>query len=87
LIHALLTRGRIVPPILNMGKDALCITRGRVLHHEEEKEGYSVQGENLSLHAFVQKELAFMQVELFVSPDFALCMAILPMVSSPFASP
>jgi hypothetical protein len=43
-----------------MGRDAICITRGRVLHHEGEKEGYSVQGENLSLHTFVQEELTFM---------------------------
>jgi hypothetical protein len=68
-----------------MGRDALCITRGRVLHHEGEKEGYSVQGENLSLHAFVQEELAFMQGELFVLPGIALCFDLLPMVSSPFA--
>jgi hypothetical protein len=87
LIHALPTRGRIVSPIHNMGWDALCITRGRVLHHEGENEGYSVQGENLSLHAFVQEELAFIYGEFFVSPDIALCFALLPMVSSPFSSP
>jgi hypothetical protein len=60
LIHALPTRGRIVSPIHKMERDALCLTIGRVSHHEEEKEGYSVQGENLSLHAFVQGELVFM---------------------------
>jgi hypothetical protein len=32
-------------------------------------------------------ELAFMLCELFVSPEFALCFALLPIVSSPFASP
>jgi hypothetical protein len=42
LIHALPTRGTIVSPIHNMGRDTLCITRGGVLHHEGEKEGYSV---------------------------------------------
>jgi hypothetical protein len=87
LIRALPTRGRIVSPIHNMGRDALCITRVRVLHHEGEKEGYSIQGENLSLHAFVKEELAFMQGELFMSPDIALCFALLLMVSSPFSSP
>jgi hypothetical protein len=46
---------------------------------------HSVQEEN-SLHAFVQ-ELAFMLWEPFVSPEFALCFALLLMVSSPFASP
>jgi hypothetical protein len=65
--------------------DAFCNKGG--LHHGGEKDGYSIQGDNLSLHAFVQGELAFMQGELFVSPDFALCFALLPMVSSPFASP
>jgi hypothetical protein len=70
----------IVSPIHNMGRHALCITRGRVLHHEGEKEGYSAQGENFSLHAFIQGEL-------FVSPDFAMCFALLLMVSRPFASP
>jgi hypothetical protein len=57
LIHALPTRGRIVSPIHNMGWDAFCITRGRVLYHGVEKVGYSVQGENLGLHAFVQGSL------------------------------
>jgi hypothetical protein len=56
------------------------------LHREEEKEGYLVQGENLSLHAFVQGELAFMLWELFESPGVALCFPLLQMVSSPFAS-
>jgi hypothetical protein len=41
----------------------------------------------MSLHAFVQEEIAFMLGEFFVSPDIALCFALLPMVSSPFASP
>jgi hypothetical protein len=44
-------------------------TRGRVLHHGGEKDGYSVQGENLSLHAFVQGEHAFMLLKLFVLPE------------------
>jgi hypothetical protein len=39
------------------------------------------------LHAFVLVGLAFMLWELFVLPEFALCFAFLPMVSSPFASP
>jgi hypothetical protein len=72
LIHALPTRERIVSPIHNMGRDAFCLIRGRVLHHEGEKEGYSVQGENLSLHAFVQGELAFMLWKLFVLPEISL---------------
>jgi hypothetical protein len=42
-----------------------------------EKNGYSVQGENLSLYVFVKGELAFMLGELFVSPEFALCFALL----------
>jgi hypothetical protein len=86
LIHALPTRGRIVSPIHNMERDAFC-NKGESLYHGGEKDGYSVQGENLSLHAFAQGELAFMLWEIFVLPEFALCFALLPMVSSPFASP
>jgi hypothetical protein len=84
LIHALPTRG-ICIPFITRGRDALC--KEESLHQGGEKEGYSVQGENLSLHAFVLGELAFMLWELCVSPEFALCFALLPMVSSPFASP
>jgi hypothetical protein len=47
-----------------MGRDAICTIRGRVLHHEGEKDEYSVLGENLCLHAFVQEELAFMLWEI-----------------------
>jgi hypothetical protein len=61
-------------------RESLCIKGG-------EKEGYSVQGENLSLHAFVQGEFAFTLWELFVSSEIALWFALLPMVSSPFVSP
>jgi hypothetical protein len=87
LIHALPTRGRILSPINNMGRDALCSTMGRVLHHEGEKDGYSVQGENLSSARICSGELAFMLWELFVLPEIALCFALLSMVSSHFASP
>jgi hypothetical protein len=61
-------------------RESLCI-KG------EKKEGYSVQEENLSLHEFVQGELALMLWELFVSPESSFCFALLPFVLSPFASP
>jgi hypothetical protein len=74
LIHALPTRGELC--LQFMGRDAPFLIRGGgVLHHGGEKDGYSVQGENLSLHAFVQGELAFKLWELFVLPEscFVLC--------------
>jgi hypothetical protein len=51
------TSGRNVHPIHIKGGDAFC--KGESLHYREEKDVYSVQGENLSLHAFVHVELAF----------------------------
>jgi hypothetical protein len=66
--------------------DSFCKTRGEFLHQWGEKDGYSVQGENLNLHAFVQGKLAFLLWELFVSPEFALLFALLSMLSSPFTS-
>jgi hypothetical protein len=77
--------GEICIQFKTRGRNAFC--KEESLHQWGEKEGYSVQGENLSLHAFVQGELAFMLWELYASPEFALCFALLPMVSSPFASP
>jgi hypothetical protein len=52
-----------------------------------EKVRYSVQGRTWVCMHFVKGELAFMLGELFVSLEFALCFALLPMVSSPFTSP
>jgi hypothetical protein len=56
LIHALPTRGCVVSPIYDMGRsvhvwgrNALC---GKFLHQGGEKDGYLVQGENLSLHVY-----------------------------------
>jgi hypothetical protein len=44
-------------------------------------------GGELGFARICSGELGFMQGELFVSLDFVLCFALLPMVSSPFASP
>jgi hypothetical protein len=46
----------------------------------------SSEGE-LEFACICSGELAFMIWELFVSPEFALCFALLPIVSSLFASP
>jgi hypothetical protein len=61
--------------------------QGKSLHQWGEKDGYSVLVENLSWHASVQWELAFMLWDLFVLPKIALCFALLSMVSSPCGSP
>jgi hypothetical protein len=44
--------GEICIQSITRGRDAFC--KEESLHQRGEKEGYSVQGENLSLHAFVQ---------------------------------
>jgi hypothetical protein len=53
----------------------------------EKKMDTQFRGELEFCKHFVREELAFMLWVLFVSPGFALCFALLPMVSSPFALP
>jgi hypothetical protein len=66
-----------------MGRNALC---GEFLHQGGEMDTLFRGEHEFCTHLF-RGELLFMLLELFVSPGFALCFALFPMVSSPFASP
>jgi hypothetical protein len=88
LIPALTTRRRKVPNSCFQGE--FCI-KGRVLHQGKNSRGsfasreeFCIKGRKFGRNAFVQGELAFMHLGSLFHLNFSC--ALLPMVSSPFAS-
>jgi hypothetical protein len=86
LIHTLPTRGRKVPNSCFQGTFASikiwekCICSGGACIH-----AFGLHQEKIQRNAFVQGELAFMHLGPLLHLNFSC--ALLPMVSSPFASP
>jgi hypothetical protein len=77
--------GEICIQFVTRGRDAFC--KGESLDQGGEKRGILSSAGELEFASICSGELAFMLWELCVSPEFALCFALLPMVSSPFPSP
>jgi hypothetical protein len=86
LIHALPIRGD-VHPIHNKGRDAICNTRGRVFSTRGRKRGILSSGGELEFACIRSWGPYIHALGALRVAEFALCFALLPMVSRPFASP
>jgi hypothetical protein len=67
------------------GKYPIHVSRGSFAPREEFQGEFYIKGRKIGRNAFVEGEIAFMHLRALFRLNFSC--ALLPMVSSPFASP